>query len=244
MGKSRVNYHFAYTASSKPELLNYLKKQDTTVPSRMRRQKEHCERWAMFRLLATWATANRLSYPLRLLHRNKPDFLLCYGEREVGIECTEAVSQEYAESDALAERMGAQPLFFMDQFRRETPKRSAKERRQLIEEQPYGAGFADDEPEREWALCIMDCVHAKKNAFGKPDFRKYHKNWLLVYDNLPLPDVEIKTAVRFLVDNLKAYWIQNNRYDGILIDTGIQLVEVHSTELNFRPIVDLWAAPS
>ncbi|MBN2270873.1 MAG: hypothetical protein JXN61_09685 [Sedimentisphaerales bacterium] len=245
MGKAHINRHFSYTAASRTKLLDYLRKQDITVPARTEgRTSQHCEKWAMFRLLATWANANRFEYPLRLVHRNRPDFLLCYAKREIGIESTEAVSQEYAETDALAERMGVHTLLFMDQFRRETPKRSVKERRQLIIEQPYGAGFGDDEPELEWARWIMDCIRDKTNALSKPGFAKFDKNWLLIYDNLPLPFVKIKTALGFLFHNLNIYWSENHRYDGIFIDTGIQLLEIYPTEWNSSVIVNLWSKPS
>jgi len=242
MKTDNINIHGEYTASSKTDLLNYLKKQDITVLARTKgRLSQHCERWGVFRLLATWATGNCFSYPLRLVHQDKPDFLLCYGGHEVGIEFTEATSQELAETDALAEKMGKETLLFMDQFKRDTPKRTAEERRKLIKEQPHGTGFVNNEADREWALSIRDRVLAKTENFNKPDFRKYDTNWLLIYDNLYLPNFKIEKSMKFLMAYISDYWLQKNRYSGLLIDTGDQVIKGNWDR---QQIVDLWTQPN
>lgn len=230
-----------YTASSKANLLSYLTQQNISVPSRTEgRTSQHCERWAVFRLLATWANSNYLSYPLRLVHQDKPDFLLRYGGQEVGIESTEAVSEEWAATDALAEQMGVQSLLFMDQFKRGTPKRTASERREIIKNQPSGAGWGDGGFRREWALCMMDRVLDKTKDFRKLGFKKYDDNWLLIYDNSFLSFVDIRDLVEELLVLLNSYWSQKSRYDGVLIDLGSHLVQIDPTEWNQQPIVDLW----
>jgi hypothetical protein len=242
MEQKNINVHSGYTASSRTDLLRYLKQQDITVPVQTEgRTSQHCERWGVFRLLATWAAMDYLSYPLRVVHQDKPDFLLSYDEREVGIEFTEAVSQEWAETKALAKQEGEEVFLLMDQFKRGTPKRTTSERRELIRNLPCGDGWADDEPEREWARWMMDCVLAKTKSFGKPRFEKYDKNWLLIYDNLPVQFTEIEdieVAVGYLMVELNSYWPQKNRYDGILIETGNQLIEISGW--NQQPIIDLW----
>lgn len=242
MKNENTNVHSEYTASSKANLLCYLKQQDITVlPRTEGRTSQQCERWGVFRLLATWANANYLSYPLRFVHRDKPDFLILYNDREVGIEFTEAVSQEMAETRALAKQMRVKATLPMDQFRMGTPKRTKAKRRSIIQDQPCGEGWADDEPEREWAQWMMDRVLAKTEGFNKPCFKKCDENWLLIYDNLPLQfeqSENIQDATEYLMVKLNSYWHQNNRYDGVIIDTGNQLVTIY---LRKQPIVNLWA---
>lgn len=244
MEQNKTNVHSEYTASSKADLLGYLKQQDTKVPGRTKgRKSQHCEKWAVFRLLATWANANYFSYPIILVHRDRPDFLLRYNDREVGIESTEAVSQEMAETRALSKQEGVEGLLLMDQFKRGTPKRTASERREIIQNQPSGVGWVDDEPEREWAQWMIDCVRKKTEAFNKPGFKKCDTNWLLIYDNLPVPFTEIddiKVAVGYFMVELNSYCPQNKRYDGILIEIRSLLVEIHSSKWSSQPIVDLW----
>ena len=212
------------------------------VPARTEgRISQHCERWGVFRLLATWATANHFSYPLRLVHRDKPDFLLCYNEREVGIEFKETVSQEMAETRALAKHMGEKVTFSMGHFKKGTPKRTTSERREIIQNQPVTDGSADDEDEREWAEWMMDVVRKKTKTFNKPGFEKFDENWLLIYDNLPVQltvSEDINTAMGYLAVELNSYWLKKKRYNDILIETGGLLVEIHSGKWNQQPIID------
>jgi hypothetical protein len=236
----KTKIHSESTASSKADLICYLKKQDIAVPPRTEgRTSQQCERWGGFRLLATLAKGDFFSYPLKLVHQDKPDFLICYGECKVGIEFTEAISQEWAETDALMEREGIEVPLLMDQFKRGTPKRTVSQRRDIIHNQPVGEGWAGNGFAHEWALCMMDSVYKKTEDFRKPDFKKYAKNMLLIYDNWYIPPVN--AGMKFLIAELKSYWNQKNNYDGVLIDTGNQLVTIYPRKWNQQPIVDLWA---
>jgi len=240
MENENINVHSEYTAPSKTDLLCYLKHQDITVPGRTEgRTSQQCERWGVFRLLATLAKGDFFFYPLKLVHQDKPDFLLCYGECEVGIEFTEAVSQEWAETAALMKKEGVQVPLLMDQFKRGTPKRTVSQRRAIIQNQPFGEGWADNGFVTEWALCMTDSLCNKTEDFRKPDFKKYAKNWLLIYDNWYIPPVDL--GMKYLMAELNSYWLQKSRYDGVLIEIGNQLVMIHPRKWNQQPIVDLWA---
>jgi len=184
---------------SKREFVDYLKSQDVAVPARTQgRTPQHCERRAAFRLLATLATADRFAYPLTLIHRDRPDFLLQFADRDVGLEFTEALSREEAEIDALAEHMDTSVVLFSDLFTKkddeeakgtaETPRRTAAQRRQIIQNPPQGGpGWGDDRGVPQWAEWIMGFVGKKTSDLMKPKFDKYSVNWLLVHDNLPVP---------------------------------------------------------
>jgi len=232
-----------YKASSKADLLRYLKQQNIKAPPKRKDlSTEHRERWQGFRLLATWATGGRFSYPLKLIHQDKPDFLLSYNEHKSGIECTEAVSQEWLETVALAERQGKEDFApLMSQFKRGV-KLTPFEKRKIVQNQSSGVGegWGTNGFDREWALCIMDSVVKKTEQFNKPDFKKYDENWLLVFDNRFVPPVGIKASIEKLIVVLKNYWIRKNCYDDILIETGGVLVEIHPSKWNQQPIVDLW----
>jgi len=86
----------------------------------------------------------------------------------------------------------------------------------------------------------MDRVLAKTKAFKKPGFKKCDMNWLLIYDNLPLPHVDIETAMRYLIEHLNSYWRKNNCYKVVLIETENQLIEIHPSKWSHQPIIDLW----
>jgi hypothetical protein len=234
---------YLVTAESKGQLLNYLISQDTMVPARTRgRTTRHCERRGAFRLLATLATANRLAYPVTLIHRDKPDFLLQFPIRDVGLEFTEAVSQEEAAIDAQAQHMGKSILLFEDQFKKDMPIRTAAQRRQIIENPPRGGpGWGDDRGVPQWVEWIMSFVTKKTDDLAKPDFDKYGNKWLLVYDNLPLP-FATDTPKRWtdLTARLPQYFAEACHYDIIFIDSASELAELTPIGYTVRRIVDLW----
>ena len=72
-------------ANNQAELLSILANTDIGVPPRADgRETEHCERWSICQLLATLATHNRLNFPMELVKRERPDFLLKSGGQKSG----------------------------------------------------------------------------------------------------------------------------------------------------------------
>ena len=243
------------TLRSKEELLDYLRAQNVTVPSRTqgRRRKEQCERRGAFRLLATLATADRFEYPASVpTHREKPDFLLRFAHREIGLEFTEAASREDAEMDALAHHMNTEVVLFADLFTRkddedaegteETPRRTAAQRQQTIQQPPPGGpGWGDDRGVPEWVEWIMKFIEKKTGNFAKLEFDKYSENWLLVYDNLPRPFAR-DTPKRWteLGVKLHEYFAQVCHYSTIFVDSANNLAEFTSVGCTVQPVANLW----
>ena len=236
-------YSCFVTVESKERLLDYLRSQDITIPARTQgRTTKHCERRGAFRLLATLATANRLVYPLTVIHQDKPDFLLRFPTRDVGFEFTEAASQEEAAIDAQAQHMGKSVLLFEDQFKKDMPKRTAAQRRQIIEKPPRGGpGWGDDRGIPQWVEWIMSFVTRKTGNLAKPDFDKYADNWLMVYDNLPIP-FATDTPKRWtdLTARLPQYFAGMYHFDTIFIDSANELAELTPVSCTVQRIVDPW----
>lgn len=89
-------------AYSKLELLSFLKKIDVSLPNSSGRCiKERKEQYDIAHLLSTLAAEDQLSYPLCLIRRERPDFLLTLGTMQIGIEITEAIHQDEAHKDKL-----------------------------------------------------------------------------------------------------------------------------------------------
>lgn len=229
-----------HIANSSSDLLAWLKNQDITVPARTEgRKNEHCERYTTFRLLAT--LANNFQYPLKIRHQDRPDFLLHSGDNKIGIEVTEAVSEEWAATDVMAEAMGIEHTLFMDHFKRGTPKRTAKERKELIKNQPLSEGWGSSSLSEEWILWAIDRIETKTEDLKKPGFNLYEFNWLLVYDNLFLAFADIRELAKSLSSGLRSYWCSEYRYNQIFIESGNQLVHLKPEGWNCKAINDLWS---
>ncbi|MDG4553441.1 MAG: hypothetical protein P9E24_04225 [Candidatus Competibacter sp.] len=179
------------TASSPIDLLQQLRTIDISVPLRTEgRTTKQCERWSICRLLATYSETSLLDYPLQVKHEDRPDFVLSMPTVCIGIEITEAVPENWARTDAFAQHKGYDNLRHMERFRPGEPLRSSDEINRLALGQSRGSIWVGDSSEREWAEVMIYFSLKKIKNYANPDFRKSQRNWLVIYENWPLPTVE------------------------------------------------------
>jgi hypothetical protein len=224
------------------ELLSILGQIDITVPLRTEgRRTEHTETWTVSRLLATLAETDDLVFPLSLNRRDRPDCLMTAGSKRIGIEITEATSQQYAAYCALAEREFPDVLLQPDHFRWNMPEMSIDEMRGLLRQsQMTSSPWVGDRPEQEWALFIQSVVDVKLKKLAKPEFAKFDENWLAIYDNLHLPNVDLGKAVGYLLPLLKERWTTIPGFSAIYIEHGNVIAHVTSEGSKHLLLNDIW----
>ncbi len=224
------------------ELFAALRSIDISVPLRTEgRTTHHAEIWTICRLLSTLAQAQRLSFPVSLCHRDRPDFLVAAGATQIGVEVTEAISEQYAEYSALAEHEFPDALLEPGHFRRDAQKLSVKEMRKLLRKTQLSAKpWMGDKPEREWALFIQSVVDAKLTKLTNPEFEKFDLNWLSIYDNLRLPNIHLEKGIHFLLPLLQERWSRRPSFDTIYIEHGPFIAEISAAESNHFALQDLW----
>lgn len=223
-------------------LLKILSGTDLSVPARINgRKTEHTEKWSICRLLSTLADHDRLEYPLNLIHRDRPDFLLNSGTQSIGIEITEAVSKEFAAYCALAER--EYPDVFIDPglFRWGAPPRSAQEMRELLGKgRLVSNGWDGESAEEEWAQYIDSIIQKKLEDTTKEGYEIFPKRFLAIYDNLPLPYVYLEKAANKLIEKCGYNWEHENHFESIFVEHGPVILEVKQNETNYHGLKDLW----
>lgn len=224
------------------ELFTALRSIDISVPLRTEgRRTHHTETWTICRLLSTLAQAQRLSFPVSLHHRDRPDFFIAAGAGQVGVEVTEAISEQYAAYSALAEREFPDVLLEPGHFRWNAPTLSVEEMRKLLRQTKLSAEpWIGDRPEQEWALFIQSIVDAKLKKLAKPEFEKFNLNWLSIYDNLPLPNVALEKGIHFLRPLLHERWFCSPSFDAIYIEHGRVIAEISITDTNYLVLQDIW----
>ena len=224
------------------ELFSELRKVDLSVPPRTNgRTTHHTETWAICRLISTLANRDRLSFPVSVTHRDRPDFLIEAGNTKVGVEVTEAVSKQYAAYCALAEREF--PNIFLEpaHFRWGAPSLTVEEMRALLREgQQTSDGWAGDRPEQEWALFIQSVVDIKLTKLSRPKFAIFDQNWLLVYDNLPLPSIHLGNAIAFLRPLLQDRWSRVPGFDVLFVEHGPVIAQITGNNTDHLVLHDLW----
>lgn len=201
------------------DLLTHLSTVDISVPGRATgRTSEHTERYTVCRLLSTLSMTRHISYPLLLEKRERPDFLLCCNGTDIGIEVTEATSEDYSEHLAYAAKNTPQSFIQPSHFRYDRPLGRQKKNNLLAQTQLTGYGWAGDEPEKEWSLYIRDAIISKSRKLMEPNFQKFLKNWLLVYDNTPCSFLNKELLLPHIQNLASNEAIKN--FDAIFVETG------------------------
>ncbi len=210
------------STSTPDALFALLRGIDLSVPGRTKgRKTHHTETWTISHLLSTLAAADLLIFPVSVTPRDRPDFLIEAGGKTIGVEITEAISQQYAAYCALGEREFPGALLELAHFRWDSPDRAVEEMRALLRQTKLTSdGWVGDRPESEWALFIQSVVDNKLLKLAKPEFGKFENNWLSIYDNLPMPNIHLAKAIGFLRPLLEDRWARVPGFDTVFIEHG------------------------
>ena len=224
------------------ELLLELKQVDISVPGRINgRKTDHTETYTICRLLATLAETDCLTYPLSVSHQDRPDILIQLENSMIGVEITEAISQQYAEYCALAEREFPDVFLEPAHFRWGSPKLTVKQMRKLLRQsQLNSGGWEGNRPEQEWAEFILSAIQMKLQKLAHPDFTKFEKNWLSIYDNLPLPHINLEKALTFLRPLIQNCWYCSPGFDKFFIEHGPVIAQITERSSEHLVLKDLW----
>lgn len=229
-------------ASNTESLCSQLGAIDITVPLRTEgRKTAHAERWTICRLLSTLSISGKLAFPVSVWHRDKPDFLLDLSSSQVGVEATEAISEQYAAFSALAEREFPDALLEPGHFRWGEPDKSVEEMRDILRRGQLSAPpWAGDRPEEEWALYMESIVRTKLAKLALPEFAKFDENWLAIYNNLPIPNVHLKKASQLLLPRIADVWKEGPTFTRIYVEHGQVILEIRESGTAHLVLNDLW----
>ena len=229
-------------AATNQELIDQLKSIDISVPPRTEgRKTHHAEIWSITRLLATLCKYQKISFPFSLSHRDKPDFLINSGASIIGIEVTESIPQKYAEFCALAEREFPDAVFDIGHFRWDVEVLTKNEMRTILANPRItSSGWSGNSAEREWALFIQKSIDTKLAKLANAEFDKFNQNWLSIYGNLPMRNIDLEKAIGFLKDLLKDSWGVGSSFDAIFIEHGPVIVKITADSSEHLELNDVW----
>ncbi len=219
-----------------------LKATDITVPLRTEgRKSSHTERWVICRLVSTLDKHGHLAFPLSVSHRDKPDFLITQASRHIGVEATEAISEQYAAYSALAEREFPDVLLEPGHFRWGSPPKTVDEMRNILRRGQLSAPpWVGDRPEQEWVLYVESIIRTKVEKLKQVDYVKYEETWLAIYDNLPLPNVHLQRASLKLLPLIADVWGMSPTFQRIYIERGPVILAIQCSGTEHLVIEDLW----
>ena len=182
-----------FEASTSYDLKERLANADISVPARSEgRTTDDVERWDMAYLLSCLLQAGLLTFPVKLIHRDRPDFLLVMGNKNIGLEHTEAVPQNEARKEFLREKNNGLKTWFISPVSPDEPPKSRQELMREIEENNHGDGWEGSSPEIAWTEAMLHFVRHKLGITRKAGYDRFDENWLLIYNNWSLPALNIR----------------------------------------------------
>lgn len=228
-------------ASTGDELKRKLGGTDISVPVRTAgRTNDHVERWVIYRALATLLADSQIEYPVRLLKRERPDYLLVIGSREIGCEVTEAINSEYLRAKSLPEANAESSIIDVSLFKWGAPKRKLEKLREIASrEKLTGAGWAGNSVEREYADIVFDVASRKTKKMAKVGYQKYQENYLLVYLNQSLPILDQQESATICAERLAGYWSAKS-FDSIFVEKGEYITVYSANGYKILPLNDIW----
>jgi hypothetical protein len=179
----------------------------------------------------TLAKADRLTFPLSVSRRDppddRPDLLLRSGSAQIGIEITEAIPERFAAMCALAEKECPGHWLPVGLFPWDADTLSKDEMRDLLRKNARSAaGWVGDEPEKKWASFINAVIKHKLSKLSGDGFQLFDENWLAIYDNLPLPNVQLAEAISFLQPLVADTWASAPAFNALFIQRGTVIAKV------------------
>ena len=224
-------------AASASRLRNTLSAIDISVPLRTEgRTTDHAETWSICRFLATFSEV--FEYPLTLSHQDRPDFLLAEPGRKIGIEVTELVPRNYAAIDAYREKRNVEGPFGLQRHNPEDPPLRGPALAAQAESVDSGDVWVGDSVERDWAAAARVAICGKITKADKDGFERFDEDWLLIYDNWPVPGLDQEKAILLLAQHLNS--IKNLPFHRIVVEFSTNFWVYERPESYTRKIVNLW----
>jgi hypothetical protein len=225
-------------ASNKSNLMNTLTSIDVTVPLPSEgRNKEHRKRWSICYWLSTYP---HLLFPIILAHRDKPDFYIKSSDYEIGIEHTDATTQEYALANAIFDKNNGATVLDMSLFRWGQRMKPHEVYEIASHTELKGPGWEGDSPEIDWAVAMAETIKGKTAKLCKKNYEKFSANYLLIYDRLPRPYINFSKSRSYLVDRLNSYWKTGFVFDIIFVQTDDLLISFSSSKSETFKNFNLW----
>lgn len=236
-----------FKAEKKATLLDILRSIDIVGPLLSgARNKKHTEPYAMAHLLSSLAVGDHLLiFPLEVIHKkpDKPDFLLTMGGKNIGIEHTDARSENETRKDALRRSEGiGGSIHFAIPVEPDEPKRTTEELREEIKANPHKGGWGDqDSTDQKWSRVMLNIIDKKEQKLLKPEFSRYDEDWLLIRDAwTDIPDPE--NATKYLLSKIQAREAKLIFHRIFIISNSDRgpVCEVTESESLIHPRNDLW----
>lgn len=194
------------------------------------------------RLIATLARDSELIYPVQLLHREKPDFALSQCGEVTGIECVEAISNEWAQISVIREEDYPEAMIMLPMLKPGVDSFTRDERVEIAQGLRSGPPWVGDMAERQWAEAICHFIEDKLRKLRSGNYGEYAECWLLVHDEWRVPvygPEQVRKAAELCVQRLQDV-TEGRSFERIYVCSGGSLLRLSPSPLTVTAIHNLW----
>lgn len=196
----------------------------------------------MARVLATLAEAPEIRYPIRVLHREKPDFALCLNDSCVGVECVEAVSEEWKRIAAIRDKEFPGALVFPPMLKPGQRVFSNLERVDIASGERAGPPWVGNMAERQWAEALAHFVAGKTRKLRAGNYTDFQRHWLIVQDEwrVPVYEEDEKLEAARLCMPLLEESLRGFSFERIYVSSGPYVIRLAPAPVDIQLVRDLW----
>jgi hypothetical protein len=130
---------------------------------------------------------NLWSYPVKITHQDRPDFLIETTQKRIGIEVTEQWSKHFGKALSMSEHIDGFIEYSDFNLKNDNKKKSGKEIARLVSKTnltgPPSMGYQEEE---NWIQRTINTIERKIKKFSSyPNNQSYDDNFLLIFDVSP-----------------------------------------------------------
>lgn len=216
-----------HTFNNNSDVYTYIKNEDTSIPNRSdRNRKRQIEIHSIVNLLEQFKQNIFTEFPAKLIHSDRPDFRIISKNNAVGIEVTEAIPEQLARTEAVANQHFSNGVLIEPEiFEKDVPHRTNDEIVRILKKsnnELFGPPSFGKSIEKRWIQGILNCVGIKTKKLNNTEFEKFQMNWLLIYDSQIRSGLNKEYVLTKLPDSFNGYFNEKGKYifDRIIILSG------------------------
>ena len=193
-------------------------------------------------MLSTLSASSHLAYPLTVEFRDGPDVALHMSTGSVGVECTDAIAEDWANILDLRAREYPRAMVFLPRLQPGGQSLLPEDVRAYASGAKAGPPWEGDSVEWDWAKAISYFADKKLEKLRAGAYSDFPENWLLVHDEWAMHPVTAKEqalAVALLAANSKPLF-SGQCFSRIMIEGSAWLTCLTAEASKVTPVVDLW----
>jgi hypothetical protein len=193
-------------------------------------------------MLATLAATDQLTYPLCFEFREAPDLAVHLPGKSIGIECVDAVSEDWDRIQDLRAREFPGSMVIGPVSRPGSPVLSPDENRAYASGQQDGEPWVGNAPERQWAQAMRFSLEKKVLKLRSDAYLDHAENWLLFQDEWPVPvwSLEHQQLAAALFAGSLGSVMDVPSFSTVLVTGSRWMTRLVQNSPTVVPIADLW----